>query len=231
MCQSVQLAGVVCLVRGENRLLALDDTIQLESEALWERYGQRRVHANVALAAKVISATSHVHKQGTSILKMATKFFTTLPLLREPSHTSSSWLGASRLPRSEPRPLSSRLHFTLSVLSLCLITRRSMLTVSLLGGERDWEIKFILNSFPLMWQLPPLFPLSHLFSPLPAAQHGVCSKAHLVYVLYTESTSFTPSRIWNFAAELACHSFTLRWIRCTCIAEKICQAWISVWEG
>lgn len=80
--------------------------------------------------------------------------------LREPSHTSSTWSGASRLPRSEPRPLSSRLHFTLSVLSLCLTTRWSMLTVSLLGGERDREIKFILNSFPLMWQLPPLPHLS-----------------------------------------------------------------------
>lgn len=49
--------------------------------------------------------------------------------------------------------LPSRLHFTLSVLSLCLITRQSMLTVTLLGEglEGDWEIKFILNSFPLMW--------------------------------------------------------------------------------
>lgn len=133
---------------------------------------------------------------------------TKLPLLCEPFHTSSSCLGASRLPRSEPRPLSPRLHFTLSVLSLCLITRRSMLTVNLLGGERDWEIKFILNSFPLMWQLHP----PHLFSPLPAAQPRDCSKAHPVYVLYTESISFNPSRISNFTAEMACHSFNLRWI-------------------
>ena len=146
---------------------------------------------------------------------------TELPLLREPSHTSSTWSGASWLPRSEPRPLSSRLHFTLSVLSLCLITRRSMLTVNLLGGERDWEIKFILNSFPLMWQLPPLFPLPHLFSPLPAAQHGACSKAHLVYVLYTESVSFTSSRISNFTAETACRSFSPGWITCTFKAERM----------
>lgn len=36
-------------------LLGLDDTIQLQSEALWEKCRQRRVNANVALAAKVIS--------------------------------------------------------------------------------------------------------------------------------------------------------------------------------
>lgn len=86
--------------------------------------------------------------------------------------TQVHWLGASRLPRSEPRPLSSRLHFTLSVLSLCLITRRSMLTVNLLGGERDWEIKFILNSFPLMWQLHPLPPSLSLTSSLLSQQHS-----------------------------------------------------------
>lgn len=126
-----------------------------------------RVNANVAVAPKVISATSHTHKHDMSERETAaqplhTKFLPP-PLffrLREPSHTSSTWSGASRLPRSEPRPLSSRLHFTLSVLSLCLTTRWSMLTVSLLGGERDREIKFILNSFPLMWQLPPLPHLS-----------------------------------------------------------------------
>lgn len=45
-------------------LLGLDDTIELQSEALWERLRQRRVNANVALAAKVISATSHIHNHG-----------------------------------------------------------------------------------------------------------------------------------------------------------------------
>lgn len=44
-------------------LRSLDDTIQLQSEALWERYRQRSVNANVALAAKVISATSHIQTQ------------------------------------------------------------------------------------------------------------------------------------------------------------------------
>lgn len=139
-------------------------------------------------------------RTNTTNLEMATQLLhTKLPLLCEPSHTSSSWLGASRLPRSEPRPLSSRLHFTLSVLSLCLITRRSMLTVNLLGGERDWEIKFILNSFPLMWQLPPTpptpphsFPLPHLFSPLSAAQHGVCSKKHISFMFCTQKAFLSP---------------------------------------
>lgn len=37
------------------------------------------------------------------------------------------------------------------------ITRWSMLTAKLLGLERDCEIKLILNSFTLMWQLPPPF--------------------------------------------------------------------------
>lgn len=129
----------------------------------------------------------------------------------------SFWLGCSQLPRSVPH----RLHFTVSVLSLCLITRRSTLTVSLLGGERDWEIKFILNSFPLMWQLP-YFPLPQLFSPLESAQHGACSKAHLVRVVYTESISFTPSWISNFTAEMAHRSFDLRWIRCVCTSERVC---------
>lgn len=112
--------------------------------------------------------------------RLATQFMhTKLPLLGEPSHTSSP-SGASRLPRSEPRPLSSRLHFTLSVLSLCLITRRSMLTVNLLGGERDWEITFILNSFPLMWQLHP--PTSSLSSPSSTAQGLFQSTSRLCFV-------------------------------------------------
>lgn len=46
-------------------LLRLDDTIQLQNEALWEMYWQGRVNANVALAVKAMSATSHIHKHGT----------------------------------------------------------------------------------------------------------------------------------------------------------------------
>ena len=49
-------------------LLGLDDTIQLQSEALWERHRQRRVNANVTLAGKVIRATSHTYKPGKSNL-------------------------------------------------------------------------------------------------------------------------------------------------------------------
>ena len=133
--------------------------------------------------------------------------------LREPSHTSSTWSGASRLPRSEPRPLSSRLHFTLSVLSLCLTTRWSMLTVSLLGGERDREIKFILNSFPLMWQLPPP-PSVPSPSPLLSSPSGTAwslFQKHISFMFCTQKAfSFTPSRNSNFTAEMACLSFNLR---------------------
>ena len=52
-------------------LLGLDDTVQLQSEALWEMYWQRRANANGALAAKVINATSHLHKHGKTSLEMA----------------------------------------------------------------------------------------------------------------------------------------------------------------
>ena len=121
-----------------------------------------------------------------------------------------------------------RLHFTLSVLSLCLITRRSMLTVNLLGGERDWEIKYILNSFPLMWQLLP--PSLSLTSSLLSRQHSADSvPRHISFMFCTQkSVSFTPSRISNFTAEMFCHSLDLRWIRCTCVAGKsvCCRVWV-----
>lgn len=46
-------------------LLRLDDTIQLQNEALWERYWQGRANANGASAVKAISAASHIDKHGT----------------------------------------------------------------------------------------------------------------------------------------------------------------------
>ena len=173
-----------------------------------------RENANVAVAPKVISATSHTHKHDMSERETAAQpLHTKSPppfffRLHEPSHTSSTWSGASRLPRSEPRPLSSRLHFTLSVLSLCLTTRWSMLTVSLLGGERDREIKFILNSFPLMWQLhPPPSPL--LSSPSGTARSLFQSTSRLCFV---HRKRFLPPGV-KTQTEMACLSFNLRRIR------------------
>lgn len=135
---------------------------------LWQKRSERLLHTYITqsdTATEPLSLSAH------SVWN-----FPSLILVRQQWVTSAS---------------TSPLHFAASVLSLCLITRRSMLTVSLLGGERDWEIKFILNSFPLMWQLPSSH-LPHLFSPLQAAQHEACSKAHLVHVVYTESISFYP---------------------------------------
>lgn len=185
--------------------LGLDDTIQLQSEALWERCRQRRVNANAALAAKVISATSHIHKHGHNQLRDGCTAFAYKVALFcvNLSHTSSRWLGASRLPRSEPRPLSPLLHFTLCVLSLCLITRRSMLTVNLLGGERDWEIKFILNSFPLMWQLPPSFPPLSLTSSLLSQQHSTESVPKHISLMFCTQKAFLspPAESQNLTAK------------------------------
>lgn len=70
-----------------------------------------------------------------------------------------------------------------------------MLTVNLLEGggggcKRDWEIKFILNSFPLMWQLPPPFPPRRFGSSPQAAQRGVCSKAHLIGLCFVHRMHF-----------------------------------------
>lgn len=72
------------------------------------------------------------------------------------------------------------LWFTLSVLCALLVSHNKTEHAHckpLGGGERDWEIKFILNSFSLMCQLPPPFPLLHLFSPPQAAQHRVCAQS------------------------------------------------------
>lgn len=62
---AISWCGVVCLVRVKNTLLGLGDAIQLQSEALRERYQQQRVNAKV-LTAKVINDTSHIHKCGTT---------------------------------------------------------------------------------------------------------------------------------------------------------------------
>lgn len=141
-------------------------------------------------------------------------------LLRDPSHTSSLWLGAIQVASIKISPsFFPRFHFTLSVLSLCLATRRSMLTLNLLGGERDWEIKFILNSFPLMWQLPPLpSPSPLLSSPSSTARSLFQSTSSLCFV--HRKCFFR--RISNFTAKMAWHSIDLRWIRCSCTAGKVC---------
>lgn len=128
---SKKLTDAFCLVKVKTHSLS-----QLQSDALWEIYWQRGLNTTYTNTSGPVWRWSCAHRAG---------------ILRDPSHTGSPWSGASRFPPPEPHPLSSHLHFTLSVLSLCLITRRSMFTVNLLGGERDWEIKFILNSSTLMW--------------------------------------------------------------------------------
>lgn len=78
-------------------LQSLDDTIQLQSEALWERYRQRSVNANVALAAKVISATSHIQTQQlrdgyTAFAYKVAPFCANLPTQVQPGRKPVSYL-------------------------------------------------------------------------------------------------------------------------------------------
>lgn len=69
-----------------------------------------------------------------------------------------------------------------------------MLTVNLLGGERDWEIKFILNSFPLMWQLPllatPPPPSLALTSSLLSQQHSTESVQKHISIVFCTQRAF-----------------------------------------
>lgn len=77
------------------------------------------------------------------------------------------------------------------------------------GEKKDCQIKFILNS----WRLPPSSLLLTLFSLAGRTARSLFQKARLVYVLHTESVSFSPSWISNFRAEMFCHSSDLSWIR------------------
>ena len=135
MCQSVQLAGVVCLVRVKTCSRVAMTLLSHRARPCEKGTGKEEWMQ--ILAAEVISATLHIDKQDAGRC-LHSSHIQSCPLqnLNLLIQVQPGRVPGRRLPRSEPRPLSSRLHFALSALSLCLITRRSMLTVNLFVGWR-----------------------------------------------------------------------------------------------